>query len=236
MDISIHTAQNINIAYKPAGLLNRIAATLIDLSFLGGICLICLGIWGAIPALKDITFIPVVVVAVLLTYHLLFEYFLNGKSLGKLVLHLRVVRLDGKRLSFWDCMLRWVLRLVDISASMGLLAMLSIIISSKMQRLGDLAAGTTVILENPRTGLEKLDIYDTPEDYQVSFPQAVMLSDKDIHIIKEILRTVDKTGEYKLLEPLALKLKSLISVETRMNNQQFIQTLLSDYNHLTKGA
>ena len=38
MDISIRTAQHVNIAYQPAGLVNRIGATLIDLAFLGGIC------------------------------------------------------------------------------------------------------------------------------------------------------------------------------------------------------
>ena len=36
MDISIRTAQHVNIAYQPAGLVNRIGATLIDLAFLGG--------------------------------------------------------------------------------------------------------------------------------------------------------------------------------------------------------
>ncbi|MFR6383063.1 MAG: hypothetical protein ACLUOS_13525 [Odoribacter splanchnicus] len=37
MDISIRTAQHVNIVYQPAGLVNRIGATLIDLAFLGGI-------------------------------------------------------------------------------------------------------------------------------------------------------------------------------------------------------
>ena len=41
MDISIRTAQHVNIAYQPAGLVNRIGATLIDLAFLGGIYILC---------------------------------------------------------------------------------------------------------------------------------------------------------------------------------------------------
>ena len=41
MDISIRTAQHVNIVYQPAGLVNRIGATLIDLAFLGGIYILC---------------------------------------------------------------------------------------------------------------------------------------------------------------------------------------------------
>ena len=42
MDISIRTAQHVNIVYQPAGLVNRIGATLIDLAFLGGIYILWL--------------------------------------------------------------------------------------------------------------------------------------------------------------------------------------------------
>ena len=161
-------------------------------------------------------------------------YFFHGRSLGKLTLHLRVVRLDGRKLSFWNCLLRWILRLVDISASMGILAMLSIIISSKMQRLGDLAAGTTVIHEKKDTDLRRISFFETPESYQPTFPQIAMLSDKDMAIVREVFREFEKNKEYKLLEPLSAKIKELTGIETHMNNLQFIQTILTDYIHLTK--
>ena len=145
MDISIRTAQHVNIVYQPAGLVNRIGATLIDLAFLGGIYILCF----TLASLSSISGTPRQPLSYWLFNVLLFCLWIlfHGRSLGKLTLHLRVVRLDGRKLSFWNCLLRWILRLVDISASMGILAMLSIIISSKMQRLGDLAAGTTVIHE-----------------------------------------------------------------------------------------
>ena len=37
MDITINTAQNVGITYKPAGLMPRIIATVIDLALLGGV-------------------------------------------------------------------------------------------------------------------------------------------------------------------------------------------------------
>lgn len=233
MDIAIHTAQNVNIAYQPAGLLNRIGATLIDFAFLGGIYILSFAL-ASLSFVFSNTTTAIILLVILMCYHFICEYFFHGRSLGKLTLHLRVVRLDGRKLSFWNCLLRWILRLIDISASMGILAMLSIIISSKMQRLGDLAAGTTVIQEKKDTNLKQISSFETPESYQPTFPQIVMLSDKDIAIIREVFREFEKNKEYRLLEPLANRIKELTGIETDMNNLQFIQTLLMDYIHLTK--
>ena len=233
MDISIRTAQHVNIAYQPAGLVNRIGATLIDLAFLGGIYILCFTLASLSSIFRNTT-TAIILLVILMCYHFVCEYFFHGRSLGKLTLHLRVVRLDGRKLSFWNCLLRWILRLVDISASMGILAMLSIIISSKMQRLGDLAAGTTVIHEKKDTDLRRLSFFETPESYQPTFPQIAMLSDKDMAIVREVVREFEKNKEYKLLEPLSAKIKELTGIETHMNNLQFIQTILTDYIHLTK--
>lgn len=235
MEIAINTAQNVDIAFKPAGLLNRIAATIIDLSLLGGIFLIfCVIFTATIHTDTNRGIAAIILLILLLSYHLICELTMNGRSVGKLTLHLRVVRLDGKKLSFWNCMLRWVFRLIDITATSGILAMLSIIISSKMQRIGDLAAGTTVIYERSTPSLQQLSYYDTPEDYQVTFPQVTILSDRDIHIIREVLQEVEKNHEFGLLEPLALKIKEQTGIQTQMNNLQMVQTVLQDYLHLTK--
>ena len=228
MDISIRTAQHVNIVYQPAGLVNRIGATLIDLAFLGGIYILCFTLASLSSIFRNTT-TAIILLVILMCYHFVCEYFFHGRSL-----HLRVVRLDGRKLSFWNCLLRWILRLVDISASMGILAMLSIIISSKMQRLGDLAAGTTVIHEKKDTDLRRISFFETPESYQPTFPQIAMLSDKDMAIVREVFREFEKNKEYKLLEPLSAKIKELTGIETHMNNLQFIQTILTDYIHLTK--
>ena len=58
-----------------------------------------------------------------------------------------------------------------------------------------------------------------------------MLSDKDMAIVREVFREFEKNKEYKLLEPLSAKIKELTGIETHMNNLQFIQTILTDYNH-----
>lgn len=235
MNLSINTAQNVSITCKPAGLFNRIVATFIDYLIMGSLFVFLTMIIKHLPIDQKVHSVILVIWFIfLMSYHLIFELVLNGQTPGKMALKLRVIKVDGRKLTFWDCMLRWVLRLVDITTSMGILAMLSIIISSKMQRLGDLAAGTMVIENSKAVSLQHVSHYDVPEDYQVTFPQAALLSDKDIIIIKEILQEVEKSNEYKLLIPLATKVKELTSIQTDMNNLQFIRTVLKDYSHLTQ--
>lgn len=229
MNISIDTAQNVQITYKPAGIANRIFATVIDLALQGSIALIFLMI---IPSGNKI--IIVLFFTILGFYHLLCELFLNGRSPGKMTMHSRVVRLDGKKTTTWDYLLRWIFRLVDISASVGLIAMLSIIITKKMQRVGDLAAGTTVIYENPAISLNSLSTDETPQDYHVTFNEVLLLSDKDISVVREVFREVEKNKNYQLLAPLSQKIKDLTGIQTPMLNLEFIQTILRDYHHLTK--
>lgn len=235
MNFSINTAQNVNINCKPAGLLYRILSTLIDYLIMGGIFIIVLMVLNQFTvASKTRQIIQLITLIILMIYHLLFELFLNGQTPGKMAFRLRAVKADGRRLTFWDCMLRWVLRLVDITISMGTVAMVSIIASSKMQRLGDLAAGTIVILESRKISLQKVSSEELPEDYQVIFPQVAILTDHDIQIIKEIMKEVERSEEYKLLTPLSLKIKEITAIQTDMNNLQFIHTVLKDYSHLTQ--
>lgn len=231
MNISINTAQNVSIAYQLAGIANRIFATLIDFALLGSLAIAFGIIIGKFKANLTIT---IIFFCILSCYHLLCELFINGRSIGKMVLHLRVVRLDGKKITFWDILLRWILRLVDITMTFGIIAMLSIIISKKMQRIGDFAAGTTVIRENQAITLERLSTNDTPEEYQVVFHQVNLLSDKDVSIIREVIKEVEKNKNYKLLEPLSFKIKELTGIQTDMVNVEFIKTVINDYTHLTK--
>ncbi|MDE6451017.1 MAG: RDD family protein [Odoribacter sp.] len=225
----MNPAQNVNVTCQPAGLVHRICATLLDYIFMAGAFLLILYF-----SRESNGYIARIFSVFLLCYHLLFEYLLKGQSPGKMICRIRVVRLDGQKLSFWECLLRWSLRLIDISISFGSIAMSSIIISSRMQRLGDLAAGTVVVREKTEVPHNRFTLYDTPEDYQVKFPQIAILTDKDISIIKEVMLEVEQHKDYKLLSPLASRVKTLTGIQTDMNNLTFMQTVLKDYIHLTK--
>jgi uncharacterized RDD family membrane protein YckC len=70
---------------------------------------------------------------------------LFGATPGKLWARLRVVRVDGRPLGVREVIARNVLRLVDFLPALYLLGGASVLVTTNSQRLGDLAAGTTVV-------------------------------------------------------------------------------------------
>ena len=232
MNISISTAHHVDIDYTPAGIFDRILATLIDGAFQFGLLLLGFMLIDLLTPVDSPTWFFVILLVIIVSYHLFCEAVFNGRSLGKYAMRIQVVKLNGKKLTFWDCMLRWVFRLVDISISSGAVALISIIASKRMQRLGDMAAGTTVIKLGKEVTLKQISEFEAPEDYQVVFQQAALLSDKDIKIIKDVLREVLKNNNYALLAPLSKKIKEVTGIETSMIPLEFVETILKDHSHL----
>lgn len=232
MNISISTAHHVDIDYTPAGIFDRILATLIDGAFQFGLLLLGFMFIDFLDPVDSPTWFFVILLVIIASYHLFCEAVFNGRSLGKYAMRIQVVKLNGKKLTFWDCMLRWVFRLVDISISSGAVALISIIASKRMQRLGDMAAGTTVIKLGKEVSLKQISEFEAPEDYQIVFQQAALLSDKDIKIIKDVLREVLKNNNYALLAPLSKKIKEVTGIETSMIPLEFVETILKDHSRL----
>ena len=103
----------------------------------------------------------------------------------------------------------------------------------KNQRLGDLAAGTVVV--NTKTNLT---IDDTifkeinTNDYKVTFPTVMRLSDRDINTIKGVVTQAGKNGNYEMCNRVAMKVKDVLKIQTDLYPDQFLEKLLEDYNYL----
>ena len=82
--------------------------------------------------------------AIVALYFVLLEG-LAGATVGKWLLGLRVVRIDGSRPGLWKGALRNVLRLVDSLPTLYILGAILILSSAERARLGDRIAGTRVI-------------------------------------------------------------------------------------------
>jgi RDD family len=83
--------------------------------------------------------------ALIFFYDVLFEVLGGGRTPGKRVSGLRVVRSGGRPITFSRSALRNILRLIDILPGMYAVGMTVMFISSRNQRVGDLAAGTYVV-------------------------------------------------------------------------------------------
>ncbi len=83
-------------------------------------------------------------------YFVFWEMVTGGRSIGKAVVGLRVVRDGGFPLSFRESLVRNLLRMADILPGMYAVGLVSMVMSKEGKRLGDLAAGTIVVrLDRP---------------------------------------------------------------------------------------
>ena len=84
-------------------------------------------------------------------YFIVFEWLWNGQTPGKRLLKLRVIREDGRPLTLWEAVARNLLRICDAVPGFVLpvysIGLITIFMSSRDQRIGDIFAGTVVIRE-----------------------------------------------------------------------------------------
>ena len=90
--------------------------------------------------------------ALLLGYPVLMEAFWGGRTLGKAIMKLRVVRDDGAPIALTHATARGALGLIDVWGTFGFIGLISMVVSRRSQRLGDLVGGTLVV----RTGRSAL--------------------------------------------------------------------------------
>ena len=234
-NFQIETAQNIGIHQNVAGLGDRILAFLIDMAILLAYTIMTafaiagLGLeGGSLWVYYLIIGMPVFL------YYLLWETFNKGQTPGKAALKLRVVRLDGSRPRFSQYIIRWLLRIIDISLTTGGVAVVSILLSGKGQRLGDLAAGTTVISEKKLVSISQTLQIDIPDDYVPSYPQVTVLKDGDVQKIKKLYNNARRNGNHNVILSLSQKISELIEVQPREKPVDFVSVILKDYNYFTQ--
>ena len=230
-NVAVETTQNVLINYRLASVGDRLLATLVDL-------MIFFAYFMVIVVLEEIFEFSIPEFAFILFYlpiffyHLLCEVFLNGQSIGKRQMQIKVVKLDGSRPSLGAYILRWVIRPVD-NFMIGAIGVLTILLTGKGQRLGDLAAGTTVIRTKRQTTLKSQEIFKQSDpNYKMTFPQVSQLSDHDISLIKEALAVFRDTANLQPIITIEQKVKSHLNInDDKHTSVKFLHTIIKDYTH-----
>jgi uncharacterized RDD family membrane protein YckC len=240
--IEIQTAQNVNIEYPVASIGDRVVAAIIDQLIMVGylIAIIFLYIWLLNLTEGSPLHFPVAYFVILFLplffYHLLCETFLNGQSFGKKIMKMRVVKLDGSQAGIGSYFLRWILAPIDIYFTYGSVGLITMLINGKGQRLGDLAANTTIVKLKTEAKLDDTILQPTPVNYEVRLPEVSNLSDKDISIVKEVLDLNYKNPDAVMYEKILHKTKDAIEkkigVSSNLHPLTFLDTVLKDYNYL----
>ncbi len=149
LDVRIETPENVLLSYQLAGPAIRCAAYLVDL------LLRLVAMWVLVIILTlTASALPGMSMGLILVlmfvnewgYFTICETFFRGKSLGKHAFGLRVIHDKGYPITFWASALRNLVRAVDAVVLYGI-GLVTILLSPRLQRLGDLAARTIVIAE-----------------------------------------------------------------------------------------
>lgn len=145
--ISTQTPEGLVIEMTLAGVGSRFAAALIDVAIQLAV-IIAIFIGMAIGDSDAAAAIGLLVIFVwFFSYDIAFETRASGRTIGKRLTGLRVVKTDGSPVDFRSSAIRNLLRLIDALPGAYLVGIICVFVSQRNQRLGDMAAGTVVMRE-----------------------------------------------------------------------------------------
>ncbi len=254
--IQIATAFNIDLEFEIAEFPKRLLAYIIDFVLL---VIYVFSMKNFLYSGLQIDFesnmgLDILVVSLpMLLYSLLTELWMNGQTIGKRIMGIRVISLEGGEPTFGQFVLRWITKFFEwpflfgyiffskdaliayafITGIFGIAVVIVIGVTAKSQRLGDLAAGTVVVNTKSKLSVEDTVFMEVNKtDYKVMFPDVMRLSDRDINTIKGVLIQADKRNNYDMVNRVAMKVKEVLKINTDMYPDKFLEKLLEDYNYL----
>ena len=265
--LQIKTAQNVNIKFTLASVFQRLSAFLID-NIIKFAYLYFIFEFFNFSSLEDalngdswdIKAIEAIVLIPITFYSLYSEILLNGQTLGKKLLSLKVINVDGFKPSTTDFIIRWFLRIIDFNlfslllvyiASLGLsdeyillvllflfgklIGFFLILFTNKGQRFGDIIANTIVIYLKDEVKFSETILEEIKESYKPTYPSVIQLSDNDARIIKETFKNAAKFNDYTTLIKLRSKILEFTEIKSvHKSDKEFISTVLKDYNFYTQ--
>ena len=210
--IAVVTPENIAFEYQLAGPFRRLPAYLIDVAVRWGILAVAmfllmfagvsLSFFSQLYTSAAIAIFVVLLFLVTWFYGTIMEAYYNGRTIGKWACGIRVVDIEGRPVSGRSALLRNLLRVADMMPvaalsqvneeippifilSTGMLGLISMTCTKRMQRLGDLVGGTMVIIDERAWRLPVAKVDDPrvpalsayfPGDYRVSRTMARTLA------------------------------------------------------------
>lgn len=267
--LKVQTAQNVQINYQLGNLGFRLLGGILDLLAVGLYIFLTQFMLRAIMSIElfgnelGLLFFLIIILPSML-YLPVSEYFWNGRTVGKYLLKLKVVKTDGTAPSLGDYILRWLLRTIDVKLGflliffipnspssatqetfmiwvlilmvipLPMVGIVSMATSKLTQRLGDRIANTVVIQKKKLYSLSDTILRATEEDYQPVYTNVLILRDKDIYILKDALENLERTPDYKFINSLAEKARSILDIKDNRKPIDLLKTLLRDYDHLAK--
>ncbi len=178
-------------------------------------------------------------------YFAFFEWIWNGQTPGKRWLKLRVIREDGRPVTFWEAAVRNLLRTADMMpAPFYSIGLISVFVSLSDQRVGDMVAGTVVVREREAEAPAFAEVFASPVSdpaLRRSFKpvefvaELSLLTESEIAVVETFLRRRWDLAEmarqwmaWRVALPLMYKLRPTYDLPT-FTYEGFLEELLHRY-------
>jgi uncharacterized RDD family membrane protein YckC len=243
--VKLDTGFNIEVEFPISPFHKRLFAWLIDMF----ICWIYLQLISAImdSSIFGFDWRQVVAFLPVMFYFPVSEILMNGQTLGKMAMRIKVITEEGGQPSIGQYLIRWLFRMIDFpywliaTVAYGILpwwilplvflGLVCVIFTPRSQRVGDLLAGTILIDLKNRTSWEDTVFTEVESTYKPRYPQVMQLSDRDLNTLKSIIKSVRKNNDYQLAMKIADRIKSKLKMDSDQDSIEFLETLLKDYNY-----
>jgi uncharacterized RDD family membrane protein YckC len=217
-DVAIETPEHIVFHYRLAGPARRAIACGIDLA-------VCYGVVALLALVVIVAFygdttsgdigsaakagsgvVLLALFAAQWVYFVVYEATL-GRTIGKAAMGMRVVAASGRPIGWRAASIRNLLRAADALPTAYLVGLVSMAVSSRFQRLGDLAAGTIVVVPDSAGTASPVELAPParPEEL-ATLPDSVALDADEREAIEMFLRrrfTLGRARERELADMIA---------------------------------
>lgn len=226
--VTIATPEGIELELQLAGLGSRFIAGVTDLIIQVILLVILALVTGGLSGAGSLNAAVAVIGAfvILFLYPILFEVLTGGRTPGKRLTHLRVVRESGAPDDLPASAIRNLMRIVDGPLLLYLPTVIGIVATARNQRPGDVAAGTLVIREGSghRSSDRAAPQGDLPPTWDVS-----AITPQELAAIRQFLErraTLDRKARAELANRLATGLGAKVAgAQLRGDPEAFLQRL-----------
>jgi uncharacterized RDD family membrane protein YckC len=219
---SIDTPEQVELDFHVAGIGSRAMAVLID-HLLQGIIMIAMIVAGSLgfPLLhlsdnwRAAAFV-IILFCAYWGYFTFFEMYWKGQTPGKKLLKIRVVKNNGRSITFYESMGRNLLRLVDSLPTFYAVGVITMFIDRLNRRLGDLVAGTIVVHERAQQESDgTFDNFSAVEPSEAAYDVSGLGSEELVMIERFLARRldIDYSARLAIREKLATLVRSKLNLQ-----------------------
>jgi uncharacterized RDD family membrane protein YckC len=187
----------------------------------------------------------VVIFLIFAGYFAFFEWLWSGQTPGKRWMKLRVIREDGRPITFWEASIRNLIRTLDMMpAPFYSIGLISVFVTGRDQRVGDMIAGTVVVREREAEAPPFAQVFASPVSdpalrrsfKPVNFTANLnSLTEGEIQVVETFLRRRWDLADvprqwmaWRVALPILYKLRPAYDLET-FTYEGFLEELLHRY-------